>query len=199
MSPPYLIEKSNPNDLAVYLKKGDKSEPDVLIFPVAPKQDKVLIGVVETPYRPPFEKNNAWAYLEFAAWGLFLLVLFGVGVIVLWKIAYGGINLKEVLSESDGKASLSRFQVFLFTFVFVIGVMLILIRTGAFPTDIPLPVLAILGGSLGTYLISKGLGGSGTPSTSQPTSMASSRGPLLRWSPTFSQFNINPSQAALLR
>ena len=57
MSPPYLIEKSNPNDLAVYLKKGDKSEPDVLIFPVAPKQDKVLIGVVETPYRPPFREE----------------------------------------------------------------------------------------------------------------------------------------------
>jgi hypothetical protein len=201
--PPYLIEKSKTDDTAVYFKKVQSgsvelNDPQIFTFPVAAKQEKVLIGVVGTPYQLPFEKDNPWSYLGFIAWGLFLLILFGVGAIVLWKIAKGGINIKEVLSESDGKASLSRFQAFLFTFVFVIGVMLILIRTGDFPTDIPLSVLAILGGSLGTYLISKGIGDAGTASTPPPSGTAPSRGPLLRWSPTFSQFPVNPSDVKSL-
>jgi hypothetical protein len=165
VSQAYYLIAPREGDQELYLKQVGKDDRPDYVFPVAEKQDNVAIGVLGMPYKPPFNRENLWEGLELFAWLLFLLILFGMGAVVLWKILQERVNVKDLLSEPDGKASLSRFQVFLFTFVFVIGVMLIVIRTGQFPTEIPLSVLAILGGSLGTYLVSKGLSRSGAAAT----------------------------------
>lgn len=69
-------------------------------------------------------------------------------------------KLAQLLSENDGggaKMSLSRVQALLFTYVIAFGSLLIIARTGAFPADIPTNLAILSGGSLATYLISKGI------------------------------------------
>jgi hypothetical protein len=83
--------------------------------------------------------------------------------IVLWRIYTNQISLEGLLAEfpkatdppgTIPKASLSRFQFLMFTFV-VAGLFLLLsIEAGTF-VDIPTNVLALLGISGGTYVISK--------------------------------------------
>jgi hypothetical protein len=80
--------------------------------------------------------------------------------LVLWKIFRGDIDLNGLLTETSasagggGKASLSRFQFLIFTFV-VAGLFLLLsIRAETF-VNIPLNVLALLGVSAGSYLVAK--------------------------------------------
>jgi hypothetical protein len=82
--------------------------------------------------------------------------------VVLWKIFKGDISLDGLLAEPGAaaagvaKASLSRFQFLIFTFV-ISGLFLLLsIQSGAF-IDIPINVLALLGVSAGSYLISKAM------------------------------------------
>lgn len=90
-----------------------------------------------------------------------IILLFAFAV--LWKIYTNQINLGGLLAEppkptdppgTPAKASLSRFQFLIFTFV-VAGLFLLLsIEAGTF-VDIPTNVLALLGISGGTYVISK--------------------------------------------
>jgi hypothetical protein len=81
--------------------------------------------------------------------------------VVLWKIFRGDISLDGLLAEPGAtagvaKASLSRFQFLIFTFV-ISGLFLLLsIQSGSF-VDIPINVLALLGVSAGSYLISKAM------------------------------------------
>lgn len=83
------------------------------------------------------------------------VVILGLAAVVLWKIFDGTIKLDDLISE-DGKASLSRFQFLIFTFV-VAGVFLLLsIESGTF-VDLPNNVLVLLGLSSGSYVISKGI------------------------------------------
>ncbi len=80
--------------------------------------------------------------------------------VVLWKIYNNTIDLKGLLTESgpdgDGKASLSRFQFLIFSFVIAGLFLLLSIEAGTF-VDIPNNVLALLGISGGSYLISKAM------------------------------------------
>jgi hypothetical protein len=62
--------------------------------------------------------------------------------------------------DADLKASLSRFQFLIFTFVIAGLYLLLSIEAGTF-VDIPTNVLGLLGISGGSYLISKGVGGGG--------------------------------------
>lgn len=94
-----------------------------------------------------------------------ILMLFAF--LVLWKIYRGDISLEGLLSEPGpdgiGKASLSRFQFLIFTFV-VAGLFLLLsIEAGTF-VDIPTNVLGLIGISSASYLVSKAVPSSGTPS-----------------------------------
>ncbi|MFZ4606533.1 MAG: hypothetical protein ACOYM5_09775 [Caulobacter sp.] len=87
-----------------------------------------------------------------------VLIIVGMSAIVLWKIASNKINLDYLIAEPDsgGKASLSRFQFLIFTFV-VAGVFLLLcIESGTF-VDIPASVLGLIGISGGSYVLSKGI------------------------------------------
>lgn len=87
---------------------------------------------------------------------------------ILWKIVNGDIPLVGIISEprfdadgnsskTPGKASLSRFQFLLFTFV-VAGLFLMLsIEVGQF-VNIPANVLGLMGISGGSFVLSKAIG-----------------------------------------
>jgi len=86
------------------------------------------------------------------------VILLAFAALVLWKIYKDQIDLKGLLTEpgADGKASLSRFQFLIFTFVIAGLFLLLSIEAGTF-VDVPTNVLALLGISGGSYLISKGI------------------------------------------
>lgn len=107
-----------------------------------------------------------------AVWGFIVIaiILLGFAAIVLWKIFRNEISLVGLVAEppqpdspkdASGnvktKASLSRFQFLIFTFVIAGLYLLLSIEAGTF-VDIPNNVLALLGISGGSYLISKGVG-----------------------------------------
>ena len=80
-------------------------------------------------------------------------------IIVLVLIAQGRINLNRLVSEPNGDASMSRFQLLIFTFVIAVALFLVIAvpNPPVFPTDIPSGVLTLLGISGTTYLVSKGI------------------------------------------
>jgi hypothetical protein len=116
-----------------------------------------------------------------------LILLFLFGFLILAAIASGKIDISMLLSESGGGASMSRFQLLIFTFVIALSFFLIVISSSKLP-DVPPDVLALLGISAATYGVSKGIqaggglqsksgtsgnanlpAGSGSPSGNQPT------------------------------
>lgn len=80
-----------------------------------------------------------------------------LGILVIWKIIDGSINLDRLISEPNGDASLSRFQFLVFTFVIALSLFLVIIAKGGTFPDIPGTVLALLGISGSSYLVSKGI------------------------------------------
>ncbi len=96
-----------------------------------------------------------------------LIILLGFAAIVLLKILTGAIPLDGLIAESDGrKASLSRFQFLIFTFL-VAGLFLMLtIESGGF-VQIPETVLGLLGISGGSYVVSKAVGSQETQKRDQ--------------------------------
>ena len=91
--------------------------------------------------------------------GLVLLFLFGF--LILAGIASGKIDISQLLTESGGGASMSRFQLLIFTFVIGLSFFLIVVSTGKFPSPIPSEVLTLLGISATTYGVSKGIQATG--------------------------------------
>jgi hypothetical protein len=94
--------------------------------------------------------------------GVIVTIILLFAAMVLWKIYKGEIELAGLLTEppapgtdpKDAKASLSRFQFLIFTFV-VAGLFLLLsIEAGTF-VDVPQNVLVLLGISGGSYVIAK--------------------------------------------
>ena len=101
-----------------------------------------------------------------------VIVFIGVlGLIVLYKILVGKIDLSTMLNEisptpgpgagppgpaPQAKASLSRLQMLLFTFV-IAGLYLTLCLEAGQLIDIPNQVLGLLGISSGSYVVSKGI------------------------------------------
>jgi hypothetical protein len=90
-----------------------------------------------------------------------IIIILAFAAVVLWQVWAGTIKLDGLIAELDparpadyGKASLSRFQFLLFTFV-VAGLFLLLsIETGAF-IHVPCDVLGLIGISSGTFVVSK--------------------------------------------
>src|SRR5260370_12011 len=82
-----------------------------------------------------------------------------LGVFILWKIADGSIDLSRLISEPNGDASISRFQFLVFTFVIALSLFLVIVSTKPTPglPIIPGTILALLGISGSSYLISKGI------------------------------------------
>ena len=79
--------------------------------------------------------------------------------LVLYKILDGTIKLDKLISESNGDASLSRFQFLIFTFVIAMSLFFVIVSQNpiAFPSEIPAGIFSLLGISGGTYVISKGI------------------------------------------
>ena len=91
-------------------------------------------------------------------------IFLGFAVVVLKSV--WSTDLKALICELDkdgkgGKASISRLQLLLFTFVIAGLFMVMSIEAGYF-VEIPQEVLGLLGISGGSYLISKGVSGSKT-------------------------------------
>jgi hypothetical protein len=87
-------------------------------------------------------------------------------LVILFKIVQGKINLDTLINEPNGgDASISRFQFLIFTFVIAMAVFLCTVGSNppALP-KIPVEVLALLGISSGSYVISKGIQTSGNVS-----------------------------------
>jgi hypothetical protein len=80
------------------------------------------------------------------------------GLLVLWLMFRGRIQLDKLISEPDGDASLSRFQFLIFTFVIAMSVFVITVsRTPPQFPEIPTSVLALMGISAGSYVLAKGI------------------------------------------
>lgn len=110
---------------------------------------------------------SQWTQLSWYVAIALIVVIMGAAAVTLWLIATGNINIKNMLEEPDSqKASLSRFQFLIFTFV-VAGLFLLLsIESGTFVT-VPNSVLMLIGISAGSYVVSKGItaGAKGSPAT----------------------------------
>ena len=89
---------------------------------------------------------------------LVLILVFAYGLLTLYAMASGKIDLKMLIGESDGSASMSRFQLLIFTFVIALSIVMMVVSTTPprFPA-IPNEVLILLGISASTYAVSKGI------------------------------------------
>jgi uncharacterized BrkB/YihY/UPF0761 family membrane protein len=91
--------------------------------------------------------------------GVVIVALFAIAV--LWQIYLGNIDLAKLVSESDGSASMSRFQFLVFTFVIGFGLILMVVASMKSGTpklpEVPGGIMALLGISGGTYAVSKGI------------------------------------------
>jgi len=91
--------------------------------------------------------------------GWILTIVIGLILIkIVWKIWSDEIDLTFLLSDELGYASLSRFQMLLFTFVIVMSLFYLIVMksTPEFPA-VPKEILALLGISGGSYVLSKGI------------------------------------------
>lgn len=93
--------------------------------------------------------------------------LAAAGAVVLAKMLWDEIDLSLLVSESNGDASLSRFQFLIFTFIIAGSYFLLVVWSltdakggangGVSLPDIPTGVLGLMGISGGSYLVSKGI------------------------------------------
>jgi hypothetical protein len=101
---------------------------------------------------------NATWLSALAAW-VALGFLGLIGVAILYNVFTGKMDLSGLISEPSGDASMSRFQLLIFTFVIAACLFLIVASKGPpdFPKDIPQGILVLLGISSSSYLVSKGI------------------------------------------
>jgi hypothetical protein len=99
------------------------------------------------------------------------LFLAAMGATIIFMIWTGKIDLSALLSEANGQASMSRFQLLIFTFVVATSLFGLVEKVSppGFP-DIPAGVLTLLGISASTYAVGKGI------SYSQPQLMQQNGG-----------------------
>ena len=89
--------------------------------------------------------------------GIVLVSVIGlIGALIVFYIATGRIDLKYLVSELDGSASLSRFQFLLFTFVIAMCFLVLTLDSGQFP-QVDATVLGLMGVSGGSYVVSKAI------------------------------------------
>ncbi|MGA8763324.1 MAG: Ig-like domain-containing protein [Candidatus Sulfotelmatobacter sp.] len=87
-----------------------------------------------------------------------------IGIAVLWQIYDGTIDLSRLISETNGDASMGRFQFLVFTFVISLSLFLVIAagkdgegKKPAFPDSIPAGVLTLLGISGSSYAVGKAI------------------------------------------
>jgi hypothetical protein len=83
-----------------------------------------------------------------------------IGVAIIYYVFTKQIDLSGLISEPTGEASMSRFQLLIFTFVVAASLFLIVASKKPqpnFPDIIPNGILVLLGISSSSYLVSKGI------------------------------------------
>lgn len=95
-------------------------------------------------------------YLLMAMGFAFLGLMGLLSLLLLYLMFRGKINLSTLLDEANGDASMSRFQLLLFSLVVSVGLFLYMLNNLTLP-DIPASVLILLGISSSTYAASKGI------------------------------------------
>jgi amino acid transporter len=112
--------------------------------------------------------------LKIATGFILLALIFLFGFAVLVYIANGSIDLSDLLSETgDSKgASMSRFQLLIFTLVIALSLFLVVVSNMKFPDTIPPEILTLLGISASTYAVSKGIQVSGNQASSTTQSQS---------------------------
>lgn len=92
--------------------------------------------------------------LEFVVAGFIGLLALTI-LVLIWT---GRIDLCHLISEANGSASMSRFQLLIFSFVVAISLFYLVEKNkdAKFP-DIPTGVLTLLGISASTYAVGKGI------------------------------------------
>lgn len=105
-----------------------------------------------------FQGGDPMNHLKILAGYIALIMVFAYGLLTLYAMATGKIDLTFLVSESNGHASMSRFQLLIFTFVIALSIVLMVISSPQpkFPA-IPNEVLILLGLSASTYAVSKGI------------------------------------------
>lgn len=98
-------------------------------------------------------------WLTFSSGWIALGFLAFLGLAIMYLIFKGKIDLSNLISEPSGDASMSRFQLLVFTFVIAASLFLIIAAPSppAFPKEIPNGILILLGISASSYLVSKGI------------------------------------------
>src|SRR5271169_1145019 len=84
----------------------------------------------------------------------FLGLLAATIIIWIWQ---GKIDLSALISEANGQASMSRFQLLIFTFVIAISLFILVEKRNDALPDVPPGVLTLLGISASTYAVGKGI------------------------------------------
>jgi len=111
--------------------------------------------------------QSAYQILAVVAGIVVCVLVGGLGLVILWEVIIGNIDLSQLISEPSGDASMSRFQFLVFTFVIALSLFLVVVATQTIP-NIPGTVLTLLGISGSSYLVSKGIQFS-DPSANVPT------------------------------
>lgn len=124
----------------------------------------IVLALVIALFAPGDPAQKVVVSIEYGG----LVITFLFGFIILAGIASGKIDISRILEEKAGPsgtaggASMSRFQLLIFTFVIALSLFLIVVNTGDFPQRIPPEVLTLLGISATTYAVSKGIQASST-------------------------------------
>ena len=92
--------------------------------------------------------------LEFWAGLVVVAFMAALAATIIILIVLGRINLSRLLSQKDGNASMSRFQLLVFTFVIAMGLLVGVLETGSFPA-LNAEILGLLGISAGSYVGAK--------------------------------------------
>ncbi len=104
-------------------------------------------------------------------WGGAILIGL-IGLAVVYNMFTGAIDLSKLVSETNGDASMSRFQFLIFTFVISLCLLVITVSNATgpkFPDKIPPEILGLLGISAGSYVVSKSLQNNLNASTTATT------------------------------
>lgn len=99
----------------------------------------------------------------------FLLIMGALCIMLLLKMWTNQIDLSTVLDEANGDASMSRFQLLVFSLVVAVGVFLFILENKALP-DIPQSILVLIGISASTYAAGKGISFTRAEGVTKPTS-----------------------------
>lgn len=119
----------------------------------------VVVAFIIAEFIPGDPKDKVVLAIEYGG----LVITFLFGFMILAAIASNQIDISKILQEKGandataGGASMSRFQLLIFTFVIALSLFLIVVYNHDFPKTIPPEILTLLGISATTYAVSKGI------------------------------------------